>query len=236
MSVLGIIPARGGSKSLPGKNIIELGGKPLLSYSINAAMESGVIDQVVVTTDDQKIATIAEKYGADVVMRPKELATDSCHTFPAIEHAIKTLEDRGDSYDTIVLLQPTSPLRTAFNIRECLKLFHNSKSAESIISVIECEHHPYKSLTKSNGNVTALISEEYLESPRQSLPEAYRPNGALYVLSTNTLLDKRRFYVEPVLAYEMDIRSSIDIDNIEDLELCEFYLSNKPHSNLGEHL
>jgi len=181
--ILAIIPARGGSKGLPRKNIRQLNGKPLIYYTIDEAMKSKFIDRVIVTTDDQEIAEISKKAGAEVIIRPPALAQDESPVTDAIFHVIDNI--KGKKPDFIVLLQPTSPLREVNDIDGAIQLFLDGQ-CDSLMSVCQAEHSPYWYFNIKNGLMTPLFDEKFLKIRRQELPPSYRPNGAIYILSPET--------------------------------------------------
>lgn len=206
---LAIIPARGGSKRLPRKNILDLCGKPLISWSIEAALKSKYISKVVVSSDDEEILNISSNFGADIIKRPYELANDTATTFDAIKHTINNLE----KYDYIVLLQPTSPLRNEKHIDEAIELLEE-KQADAIVSVCEMDHSPLWSNTlPKDGNMRGFLREEILNKRSQDLEKYYRLNGAIYICKTDKLLENKSFFLKDnIFAYIMDRKSSIDID------------------------
>ena len=206
---LAIIPARGGSKRLPRKNILDLCGKPLISWSIEAALKSKYISKVVVSSDDEEILNISSNFGADIIKRPYELANDTATTFDAIKHTINNLE----KYDYIVLLQPTSPLRNEKHIDEAIELLEE-KQADGIVSVCEMDHSPLWSNTlPEDGNMRGFLREEILNKRSQDLEKYYRLNGAVYICKTDKLLENKSFFLKDnIFAYIMDRKSSIDID------------------------
>ena len=206
---LAIIPARGGSKRLPRKNLLDLCGKPLIAWSIEAALKSKYISKVIVTSDDEEILNIAKEYKADFIKRPDELASDTATTFDALKH---TLENVG-KYDYVVLLQPTSPLRTEKHIDEAIELLEE-KSSDAIISVCEMEHSPLWSNTLNEDlNMSNFLRDEVLNKRSQDLPKYYRLNGAIYICKTEKLLENRGFFIkENIYAYTMDKKYSVDID------------------------
>lgn len=220
---LAIIPARGGSKRLPKKNILDLQGKPLLAWTIEAAKQSQYIDAVCVTSDDAEILAIARNYNILSIKRPDYLATDTATTFDTIEHAIQRLSEQ---YEYTVLLQPTSPLRTAEHIDEAITLLHE-KSADAIVSVCEVEHSPLWSNTlPSDGSMIDFIKEEALKRS-QDLPTYYRLNGAIYICRTACLLAEKTFFLNHnIFAYLMDTKDSVDIDNRIDFYLVESILKH----------
>ena len=180
---LAIIPARGGSKRLPKKNILNLKGKPLVEWSIEAGLNSKYIDKVIVTSDDAEILDIVKGTGAEAINRPIELASDTSTTFDAIKHVIDSVE----IYNYIVLLQPTSPLRTEKHIDEAIELLVN-KNADSIVSVCETDHSPLWSNTlPSDCSMSNFIKDDIRNKRGQDLEVYYRLNGAIYICKTNKL-------------------------------------------------
>ena len=206
---LAIIPARGGSKRLPRKNILDLCGKPLISWSIEAALKSKYISKVVVSSDDEEILNISSNFGADIIKRPYELANDTATTFDTVKHTI----DNFENYDYIVLLQPTSPLRNENQIDEAIELLEE-KQADAIVSVCEMDHSPLWSNTlPKDGNMNNFLRDEVLNKRSQDLEKYYRVNGAVYICKTDKLLENKSFFLKDnIFAYIMDRKSSIDID------------------------
>lgn len=217
---LGIIPARGGSKGLPRKNVLPLAGKPLIAHSIDAARGCPLIGGCVVSTEDPEIKAVALAHGAQVIDRPMEFATDTARTHDAVRHVIEILEARDEMPEHIVLLQPTSPLRTAAHLTECIAAYLASGAA-SALSLTEAEHHPYKDFLIEDGRMRPLFGEDGLERPRQALPKVYRQNGAIYLIAARLFLERNAFYVQPALPYLMPAAASIDIDGALDLALAE---------------
>lgn len=226
-TVLAVVPARGGSKGLPGKNLLPLGSIPLLVHSIRAALECPLVTRCVVTTEDEAIKAVARAAGADVIDRPAELASDTARTNEAVSHALRVLESQGWVPEMLALLQPTSPLRTAGHLEEALKAFAADREANSLISVTPAEHHPYKDVRISEGRLVPLFGRDELEMPRQKLPAVYRPNGALFIIRTSTFLETERFFVDPVLPFIMSAEESIDIDSRFDLQVAEALLAGR---------
>ena len=219
---LAIIPARGGSKRLPRKNVLDLNGKPLIAYSIEAGLKSKYIDKVIVTSDDDEILTISERYGADTIKRPDELASDTATTFDAIKHAMENCE----RYDYIILLQPTSPLRNEKHIDEAIELLE-LKKADAVVSVCKMDHSPLWSNTLSDSlSMTGFLKDEALNQRSQDLEEYYRINGAIYICNTGKLLEEESFFLkEKIFAYKMDRESSIDIDTKIDFKMAEILIN-----------
>ena len=206
---LAIILARGGSKRLPRKNLLDLCGKPLIAWSIEAALKSKYISKVIVSSDDEEILNIAKEYKADFIKRPDELASDTATTFDALKHTLKNV----GKYDYVVLLQPTSPLRTEKHIDESIE-FLKEKNADAIISVCEMEHSPLWSNTLNEDlNMSNFLRDEVLNKRSQDLPKYYRLNGAIYICKTEKLLENKGFFIkENIYAYKMDKKNSVDID------------------------
>lgn len=226
MKILAVIPARGGSKTIPRKNVIPFAGKPLIYYTIRSALESKRIDRVIVSTDDEEIAKISKKYGAEVIKRPKTLATDSAPMVPVIQHAVKKLEKEGYNPDVITILQPTSPLRDSGDIDRALKMFTKSKS-ESMAGVCEAEKSPYWMYKiGKNGSLEALIKTRKKYTRRQDLPKVYRLNGAFYAVKREILMNKNTIYTRTTKPFFMSQLKSIDIDTKMDLKIAEIFLKN----------
>ena len=216
--IIAIIPARGGSKGIPRKNIRLLGGKPLIAYTIEAALKSKYIDKVIVSTDDEEIASLVRKYGVEIIMRPTELATDEAPTEPVVEHAVSWLEEH-ENYkpEIIVLLQPTSPLRNYNHIDEALDIFLNS-NYNSLLSV--CPSHAF--IWKARENGAYPINYDFKNRPRRQDKEPeYKENGAIYIMKYKTLMKQHRILDGKIGLYIMPEESSIEIDTEFDLWLCE---------------
>ncbi len=220
--VLALIPARGGSKGIKGKNIIELEGKPLISYSILAARESKYVDRTVVTTDSKEIADVSKMYGAEIpFMRPEELAGDRSTTLEAVLHALKLLEQK---YDILVLLQPTSPLRTCQDIDAALETFIRN-GCRALASVSEVHDSPLlMRKVKDNGEMEKLLENCYNSTiRRQDMPEIYRINGSIYINSIKNINEKTSFN-DNLIAFIMKKEHSVDIDDYSDLVVAGYYL------------
>lgn len=217
-----IIPARGGSKRLPHKNILDLEGKPLISWTIEAALKSRYIDEIVVTSDDDEIIHIAQKAGVKTLKRPDELARDDTSTVDTVLHALNHMK----RFDYVVLLQPTSPLRTDKHIDEAIELC-SAKEADAVISVCETEHSPlWSNVLPKDGDMSCFLREEVKNKRSQELPAHYRLNGALYICRTEKLSDQRTFFLNTnTYAYIMDRESSVDIDEAFDFLLAKTLLS-----------
>ena len=225
---LAIIPARGGSKRLPGKNILKLIDKPLIAWTIDAAMKSEYIDDVVVTTDNEEVARIAKIYGASVpFMRPVELATDEAKSIDVVIHAIQCLKSMNSEFDYIVLLQPTSPLRNEYHIDRAIEHIVE-KNVDSVISVCEAEHSPlWSNVIPENGDMSHFLSDEIKNERGQDLPVYYRLNGAIYIADCTRLFEEHTFFLSSdVCSFVMESESSIDIDNQMDFYFADYLLKN----------
>jgi CMP-N,N'-diacetyllegionaminic acid synthase len=218
---LAIIPARSGSKGLKDKNIRPLNGKPLMAYTIEAAIESGVFDKVVVSTDSQIYAEIAKDYGAEVpFLRPEHLAGDSVATNDVIFDLLQKLKTAGFKFDSIMILQPTSPLRTSEDIKKAMDLLLEKK-ANAVVSVCETEHSPlYTATIPDDLRMDGFIKPD-IAFRRQDLPKYYRLNGALYLTKIDYFHKYGDLYKEECYAYIMDKQKSIDIDDAFDFLLAE---------------
>lgn len=221
--ILALIPARGGSKGLPGKNILSFCGKPLLAWSIEQAKKSKFIDTVIVSTDSESIAAIADKFGAEVpFLRPKNISGSSAKTIDAIFHALNFFDKKMGTFDYVILLQPTSPLRTEQDIDKAISLcFKND--AKAVISVCKTEHSPLWSVRLPKSlSMKGFINPVVANKPRQSLPDFYRINGAIYFSSTSYLRKNNGFLGIDTIAYVMSRECSVDIDTKLDFEFAEF--------------
>ena len=218
---LAITPARGGSKRLPRKNVLDFNGKPLISWTIEASLESEYVDNIVVSSDDEEILNISKKYGASIIKRPNELASDMATTFDAIRHTVDNIE----KYSYIVLLQPTSPLRTAKDIDNAIKLLEE-KNADAIVSVCEMEHSPLWSNTLDESlSMENFLSSTVLNKRSQDLENYYRLNGAIYICRTESFLEEKSFLLkENIFAYVMSREHSVDIDEEIDFKIAEALL------------
>lgn len=220
--MIAIIPARGGSKGLPGKNIKLLNGKPLIAYTIEAAKQSENVSRVIVNTDDAEISKVALDYGAEVpFVRPSELASDTAKSIDVLLHTLAWLKKNEDlQIDEIIVLQPTSPLRTTQHIDEAIKMYLEKK-ADSVISYCQEEHSVFwhKFIT-DEGKFEDIFNGDYLKN-RQEIRPTFYPNGAIYIIKTKLLLEKK-YYSENAYAFLMDKKSSVDIDTMEDFEFAEW--------------
>lgn len=225
--VLAIIPARGGSKGLPHKNILPLCGKPLINYTIEAALKSEYIDTIMVSTDDEEIANLAKQAGAEIpFLRPSYLATDTATSFDVIINCLKWYRNQGENYHYFILLQPTSPLRTDEDINAAFELLKN-KNAKAIVSVCESDHHPYWMNTLPlDQNMNFFEKHEYTNKMRQQLPTFYRLNGAIYLSEVDYFEEQKSFMGQKTFALIMNKMHSVDIDDRLDLKFAEFLLKH----------
>lgn len=226
--ILALIPARGGSKQIINKNIKLLCGKPLISYTIEAALASDYIDDVVISTDSDLIAEISLNYGGQVpFMRPKELAEDESKTIDVAIHAINALIKIERKYDYLILLQPTSPLRTKDDIDSAIKIIIDG-DISSLVSVREVKENPALMRTIENNKLKNIMDFNG-SLRRQDLPKYYIFNGAIYINSIDMLLKQKKFVDEKTYPYVMDYERSIDIDEILDFKIVELIMRENSH-------
>lgn len=225
-SIIAIIPARGGSKGIPQKNIKKLGEKPLIVYTIEEALRSEYLDHVFVSTEDPEIAEISKKYGAEVIDRPSALAEDSSKTVDVILHAVEYLEKTDIHPRIIVLLQPTSPLRKKEDIDAAIKLFLDNE-CDSVISVCEPDHSPFWCFKFNGKYLRPLFDQRYKNIRRQDLPTVFMPNGAIYVSSPESIRKLEGFYGDRTIPYLMPPERSIDIDTPLDFIVAEVLVNKE---------
>lgn len=225
MKNLAVIPARGGSKGLPGKNKKILNGKPLIAYSIRAAILSNKFDKIIVSTDDLEIAAISKEYGADIpYMRPAELSGDNISSDTVINHALDYFSSIGEQFDYVCKLQPTSPLRNEDDIVEAFERIRNTEF-KAVVSVCECEHSPLWAGILPPNLCMKNFMEDYLKSAnRQTLPIYYRLNGAIYLSEVNEFKNRGSFLGEKTVAYIMPRERSIDIDDNLDFKFAKMIM------------
>lgn len=225
--IIALITARAGSKGLPGKNIKPFFGKPLLAWSIFVARKSKYVDTVMVSTDGKEVADVARRYGAEVpFLRPPRLATSGARLIDVITHHLGALKKRGESYDCLLLLQPTSPLRTAEDIDASIELMFK-KNARSVISVSESVHHPWLAQRLlPDGGMKYFSKSRAMNKNRQELPRFYEINGAIYLIRTEALMRNKKLLFRDSYAYIMPRERSVDIDTIDDFQYAE-YLKRK---------
>lgn len=222
--ILAIVPARGGSKGIKNKNITPVKNKPLIAYTLEETKLSKYIDMIYVSTDDETIAKVCLNYGVEVYeLRPRELATDEAKTIDTVLYTIEKLKERGQVFDYVVLLQPTQPLRRCFHIDEAIELIY-SRNEQSLVSINEVDDHPIL-IRKLNDNGTVSNLLEYNSTVRrQDLEDFYVVNGAIYINEINDSLNKSTSFNDNKLAYLMDRKYHLDIDEPADLKKFEALL------------
>lgn len=224
MDILAVVPARAGSKRLPGKNTLELSGKPLISWTLDAAQESHVIDLLVVSSDDDRVLSLGQQSGARILRRPASLAQDISSTYEVLLHTLECLAQTGLRPARIMLLQPTSPLRDADSIRAAVALM-DSTQAQSVVSVCPCDHSPLWCNTLDPlGTMDDFLSPSLLNQRSQDLPQYYRLNGAIYIAKTESFIKNKGFFMVDSKAYVMPSECSVDIDTIIDFKLCQLII------------
>lgn len=228
MSMLAVIPARGGSKGVPRKNIKEICGIPLIGYSIIAAINSKLFDKIIVSTDDEEIAELAKRFGAEVpFLRPQDISNDQATSDDVMLHAIQYYEDRGIFFEEICKLQPTSPLRTYRHIREAYSLY-KEKNCNYTVSVCECEHSPlWSGVIGEDKLLDNFISDGAKRSCRQQMDKYYRLNGAIYLGKVENFKKEGTFLGQGCLAYIMSQEESVDIDSMLDFKVAEILMRER---------
>lgn len=227
-NLFAIIPARGGSKGLPRKNILNLNGIPLIAHSIKAAKLSQHIKDFVVSTDDDEIAEIARRSGAAVLKRPASLAGDTIKNDDVVKHIIQELK-LSKQFEYIALLQPTSPLRSAEDIDQTYEAMLKNQAC-SAMTITEVDHHPAKCVTLKESFLHAYTNDIEMEARRQTLPTVYRQNGAVYIVSIADFLKQECFFIKPCSYHIVERNRSVDIDSLLDLQYAEILLSQNTKS------
>lgn len=223
---LAIIPARGGSKGIANKNIIDVNGQPLIHYSIGAAKASKYIDKIVVSTDSVEIAEAARKGGADIpALRPETLATDEAKTIDALIHMVEEVRKAGEEYDYLVLLQPTQPLRQGFHIDEAIELMVTRK-AKSLVSISKVNEHPVLMRSQNPDGTLNNLLRVNSSIRRQDFPDFYKVNGAIYINRLDETFTKDISLNDNEIGYEMDPKYDVDIDEHIDLEIAKLKLKH----------
>ena len=223
---LAVIPARGGSKGIKNKNIFILAGKPLISYTIREAEKAKLVDKVIVSTDSPQIRKIAQALGAEApFLRPPFLAKDITPMYPVIRHALKYLNNKGDKFDIVIILQPTSPLRSAEDIDKAILALVNSGD-DSLVSVCPAKHSPYWMKIIKKGRLYPLMNSHNF-TRRQDLPEVYRPSGAIYATRAKIILKDKKLLGSKVIPFIMEEDKSVDVDSLMDLRLAELFLKQR---------
>lgn len=235
MRVLAVIPARGGSKGIPRKNLADLCGKPLIAYSIQAGLGARSITRLIVSTDDAEIAEVAKSFGADVpFMRPADLASDTAHSLPVVQHAVTAVEsEEGNRYDVIVLLQPTTPLRTANDIDDGVGLLASS-GADSVVSVVDVgANHPFRmKRIEADGRLVNFVDQGFEDMrPRQELPRVYIRSGDLYISRRRVVMEENTLVGSNCRAIIVPDDRAVNIDTPLDLLRAEEKLCGKEAPN-----
>jgi len=231
MNILAIVPAREGSKGIPKKNIYPLYNTPLIYYTIKAIQRSKLITRAILSSDSSEVIKVAKDYGLEVpFVRPSKLAQDDTPALPVVKHAVKWLEETENyKVDYIILLQPTSPLRTENHIDEALSILINS-DADSLVSIVEVPHNfnPYSIMKLQGKYLSPYLLFDENKNLRQFKPVFYARNGAaIYAFTYHCLMNKHSIYGDKILPYLMEKASSIDVDDLFDLKLCEWILSSR---------
>jgi CMP-N,N'-diacetyllegionaminic acid synthase len=228
-AILGLIPARGGSKAIPRKNLLPLANKPMVAWTIDAASEAGVFDRLILSTDDAEIAQLGRKLGIEVpFLRPADLATDGSTSVDVCIHALEWLEGN-ENYrpDFIMLLQPTSPLRSATDIRASVELAA-VRQANSVVSICEVHHHPsWMKILDNEGHLRNLFAHTSAPTRRQDLFPVFALNGAIYLALRSLVLSERTFVSDGTLGYLMPPERSVDVDRAWDFYLADLILRDR---------
>ncbi len=219
--MIGIIPARIGSKGVPKKNIKKVGGIPLISWTIRTARKSNLIDELYISTDDEEIAYIAEKEGCKVpFIRPKNISADSSKTSDLVIHAIDNLKFKNEN---IILLQPTSPLRRTIDIENSIQIFYENKNCYSVVSMVDANlPREIQYRTSKNGYLKKVYPSLKPKFRRQDCEIIYKPNGAIYIFNSNKFYSKKVFISKESIPYNMPIYESLDIDKFDDFHYLEY--------------
>ncbi len=221
MKIVCIIPARGGSKGIPGKNIKMFLDKPLIAHTIEQAKNSGLIDRIIVSTEDKKIADISKKYGAEVpFFRPKSLAQDRSSTMDALAHAVARIEKDGYPFDIMILLHATAPLRSVEDINNCIELLFKKK-ASNVFSVSEAHRNPYFNMIEVVRGRVGLVRTGHFTS-RQQAPRIYDMNASIYVWWKDVFMSQKKLFMKNTHIYIMPKERSIDIDSEMDFRIAGF--------------
>lgn len=231
LRVLGVVPARGGSKGIPRKNLRPLAGRPLLAFTAETALRAERLDRVVLTTDDEEIAGVGRRLGLDVpFLRPPELARDDTPTLPVVRHAVGWLEERGERYDAVCLLQPTSPLRSPADVDACVRLLEET-GADSVVSVLPVpdEHNPHWVwFLAEDGTLASCLGARDPLPRRQDLPPAFHRDGSVYVTRRDVVMERDSLYGDRIVPYPMDPDRSANLDEPEEWRRLEARLEAAP--------
>lgn len=227
--LLAIIPARGGSKRLPKKNVLPFAGRPLISWTIDAALSSLCFDSIVVSSDDEPTLSIARRHGVLALRRPTALATDHATTLDVVLHTLDSVSSNAGEFDAVVVLQPTSPLRTADDISQAVQTFRHGDAA-SVISVCPVDHPVEWTMELGSAGQIDDFAQAASSIRSQDLPPRYRLNGAICITAVDAIRDKRSFLPSPSYAYVMPRERSFDIDTELDFFLCESIMKKQAES------
>jgi CMP-N-acetylneuraminic acid synthetase len=233
-SILAIIPARGGSKGLPDKNIKLLCGKPLIGWTISQAKASKYIDEIFVTTDCLKIADVAEQFGIKVpFLRPKELATDSASSMDVVDHVLSYFKEEGKHFDYIVLLEPTSPLRKKDDLDTAIKLAVNNETSDGVVSLgeVHMEHPMIVKKINKKGKITSYIDKVKKITQRQQADKAYFPYGVIYMIKSEVFNSEKAFYTNNITPYFIERWQNYEVDDIYDFIAIESILNKIQEEN-----
>lgn len=225
--ILAVIPARGGSKGVPRKNIIEVGGHPLIKYTIDCGKNSKYLDRTVISTEDLLIKRVAEENGGDVpFLRPKELAEDTSKTIDCIVHAVDTLKSMGEKYDYVMILQNTVPLRKSWHVDEAIEMIVDS-SERSLVSISEVDEHPILMRTLNEDKTVKNLLHMNSTMRRQDFPKFYKVDGAIAIQKIDDEFNLETSINDGKLGYVMKRKYSTDIDNYLDIKIIEYYLEKE---------
>lgn len=225
--ILAVIPARGGSKGVPRKNIIEVGGHPLIKYTIDCGKNSKYLDRTVISTEDLLIKRVAEENGGDVpFLRPKELAEDTSKTIDCIVHAVNTLKSMGEEYDYVIILQNTVPLRKSWHVDEAIEMIVDS-SERSLVSISEVDEHPILMRTLNEDKTVKNLLHMNSTMRRQDFPKFYKVDGAIAIQKIDDEFNLETSINDGKLGYVMKRKYSTDIDNYLDIKIIEYYLEKE---------
>ena len=230
-AIIAVIPARAGSKGIPGKNLADIGGLPLVAHAIHSGLDCEQLESVIVSTDDEMMAAIARQYGAEVpFLRPATMASDEAPTWPVLQHAVNWYEMNRGPVQAVVTLQATSPFRTAVDVDNAIEKFLSESFADSLISVCKaCKYHPLTLYKANHNRITTFISNEDPNTRRQDFETVYWRNGAIYITSRNFLFDENRVVSDSPLFYEMPEERSVNIDSKLDLDWARFLWKQTEH-------
>ena len=229
MNILGVIPARGGSKGVPKKNIIDVGGKPLLAYTAEAALSATKLTRVILSTDSEEIAAVGKQCGLEVpFLRPAELAEDNTPTIVVLQHLLDALAQQGQYYDALCLLQPTSPFRDSEMVDEACSQYI-AQQADSLLSVLMIPHqyHPDWALVSDDNRISWANGQQDPPARRQELRPAYHREGSIYIAKTELITQHGTLYGKKIIPYVVDPDLSVNIVTVDDLNLAREKIKGK---------